>query len=274
MQIIAGPCTIEDDGTIALETAKRLSDISSKLRIPILFKTSWHKANRTSRDGYRGVSIELACEIFDQIRQQAGLPVTTDVHQVADIWKIRHYVDCLQIPALLSRQTDLLEAAAKYPGAVTIKKGPFIAPHDVRPMVDKVRAKNDKVTVAIIERGNTFGYNNNVVDMRGLQIMSELTADWQTPIFFDCTHTVQYPSSRGDSSGGNRRLVAPLARAAAATGFCDGYFCETHPAPDTALCDGPCMIPLSEMFEFLKQLQRAHNYGIENAGRDARPLWL
>ena len=269
---ICGPCVIETK-QITLDTAKRLAEIAAKLSVKLMFKVSWAKMNRTSLTGYRGVCVEYACEVFDEVRQQANLPVTTDIHSVKDVFSVRHSVDCLQVPALLSRQTDILEAVAKYPACATIKKGPFVAPHDVRPMVEKVLAKNDKAQVAIIERGTTFGYNDNVVDYRGFKIMSDLTADLGTPIVFDCTHTVQRPSLRGDSSGGDRQLVAPLARAAAATGYCDGYFLETHPDPSKALCDGPCMVPLDAMETMLKNIIGAHQYGFEIASRNARPLW-
>lgn len=269
---IAGCCSIEADGQVNVDTAVFLAELGLKLGVNILFKSSWKKANRTSGSGYRGVSIEQAQSVFEQIRAVSGLPVTTDVHEPREVYALRHYVDCLQVPALLSRQTDLIEACAdKYPNCMTIKKGQFMAPWDASQAVQKAKDKNPDIRVAVIERGTTFGYNNNVVDYRAFKIMSDAMPD--VPIVFDCSHTVQLPSAHGNASGGEREHVAPLALAAACTGYCDGYYIECHPDVDAALCDGPIMTRLSDMPKLMSDIIGAHQYG-KNASGNASKVFF
>ncbi len=269
MFLIAGPCSIEDDGQIALETAHALKEIGRYHDIPVIFKTSWHKANRTSGASYRGIDSDKALDIFTTIKRETGLPVTTDVHERVDVVFFSEFIDVLQVPALLSRQTDLIETCADWCDAMTIKKGQFIAPHNVKPMVEKATSMNPNISLAVIERGQCFGYNDLVVDFRGFKIMSEAV---NCPIIFDATHTVQYPQRSADSSGGDRAFVAPLARAAAATGYVDGFFIETHPNPDKALCDGPCMVKLDDMGKLVGELKEIYDIAQRTVDRSPRPF--
>jgi len=237
---IAGPCVLETE-ELALSVAGFLADLASKLRIHVLFKGSFDKANRSSSASYRGPGEEKGLRILTRVKERHGLPVTTDVHDPAQAARVARVVDLLQIPAFLCRQTDLLLAAGATGVPVNIKKGQFMAPWDMRNAVEKVRSTGNEA-VLVTERGTTFGYNNLVVDYRGLSAIRETAC----PVIFDATHSVQLPGGAGTSSSGERRYVAPLARAAVAAGV-DGIFLEIHPAPERALSDGPNSLPLSEV---------------------------
>lgn len=247
--LIAGPCQMESRAH-ALEMAQALKEIAERLGLGLVFKASYDKANRTSASAARGVGLAAALPVFAEIRETMGLPVLTDVHAAEQCAPVAEAVDILQIPAFLCRQTDLLQAAARTGRIVNVKKGQFLAPWDMKNVVAKLaKAGNDAVMVT--ERGVSFGYNTLVSDMRSLPIMAETTGK---PVIFDATHSVQQPGGRGESSGGERRFVAALARAAVAVGVA-GLFIETHEDPDNAPSDGPNMVPLSEMEALLRQLQ-------------------
>ena len=240
LSLIAGPCQMESRDH-AFEMAGRLKDICAALGIGLVFKTSFDKANRTSLSGRRGMGLEAALPVFAAIRDELGLPVLTDVHAPEQCAPVAEAVDILQIPAFLCRQTDLLVAAAETGRVVNVKKGQFLAPWDMVNVIDKLTGSgNDKVMLT--ERGASFGYNTLVSDMRSLPIM----AAYGAPVIFDATHSVQQPGGQGGSSGGDRRFVGPLARAAVAVGVA-GVFIETHEDPDNAPSDGPNMVPISEM---------------------------
>lgn len=244
---IAGPCALESRAH-ALETARALKEIAGRLGIGLVYKTSFDKANRTSMGSARGIGLKEALPIFAEIREAVGLPVLTDVHEPEQCARVAEVVDCLQIPALLCRQTDLLVAAARTGKPVNVKKGQFLAPWDMRHVVAKlVGAGNPQVLVT--ERGVSFGYNTLVSDMRALPILAETGA----PVIFDATHSVQQPGGQGTTSGGERRFVSVLARAAAAVGVA-GLFVETHQDPDRAPSDGPNMVPLKELEQLLAEL--------------------
>jgi 2-dehydro-3-deoxyphosphooctonate aldolase (KDO 8-P synthase) len=249
MVLFAGPCAAESY-EICFETGSKVKAICEKLGISYVFKASYDKANRTSSGSYRGPSMDMGLEILSMIRKNLDVPVVTDVHESSQVDEVAAVVDVLQIPAFLCRQTDLLKAAARTGKAVKIKKGQFMAPEDMKYAVDKVRGEGNN-KVFLTERGASFGYHNLVVDMRSLPIMRRFT-----PVIFDVTHSVQQPGGMGGSSGGQREFAPFLARAAAAVGV-DGFFIETHPNPAKALSDGPNMIPLHEMEEFLTML-KAH----------------
>lgn len=247
--LIAGPCQMESRQH-ALEMAQALREIAGRLGLGLVYKSSYDKANRTSASAARGVGLSAALPIFAEIRDSLGLPVITDVHAPDQCGPVAEVVDILQIPAFLCRQTDLLVAAARTGRAVNVKKGQFLAPWDMKNVVAKLgKAGNEQVLVT--ERGASFGYNTLVSDMRALPIMA---ADTGKPVIFDATHSVQQPGGRGDSTGGERRFVATLARAAVAVGVA-GLFIETHQDPDNAPSDGPNMVPLKEMEGLLRQLQ-------------------
>jgi 2-dehydro-3-deoxyphosphooctonate aldolase (KDO 8-P synthase) len=251
--LIVGPCVIECED-LCLGIAERLSAIGDRLRMPVIFKASFDKANRTSETGFRGHGIEEGLRVLEKVRSETGLPVLTDVHLPDQVAPVAEVVDMLQTPAFLARQTDLIMAAAASGRPVNIKKAQFMAPADMAAVLGKARAaaKGAGITVPQImlcERGSSFGYNNLVVDMRSLVIMRELGA----PVVFDATHSVQLPGGGGDRSLGQRQFVEPLARAAAAVGV-DGFFMETHPDPDSALSDGPNMVPLDELEELLEKI--------------------
>lgn len=238
--LMAGPCAIEGEGMV-LDTAASLKAMCSELGIPLVFKTSFDKANRSSIHASRGVGIEKGLHILQRVKLELGLPVVTDVHETWQCPLVAEVADILQIPAFLSRQTDLLVAAAETGRVVNVKKGQFMAPWDMRNVVTKMQeAGNDKVLLC--ERGTSFGYNNLVVDMTGLVEMRS----YGYPVVFDATHSVQKPGGLGTSSGGNRGLVPHLVRAAMAVGV-DGLFLEVHPDPDKALSDGPNQLKLSEL---------------------------
>lgn len=246
--ILAGPCQMESRAH-ALEMAAGLSEIAKKLGFGLVYKSSFDKANRTSLTGRRGIGLEAALPVFAEIREKYGVPVVTDVHEAGQCALVAEVVDVLQIPAFLCRQTDLLIAAAKTGRVVKIKKGQFLAPWDMKNVVAKVTGSGNP-NVLVTERGSSFGYNTLVVDMRGLPQMAETGA----PVIFDATHAVQQPGGQGTSSGGDRRFVPVLARAAVAVGVA-GLFIETHQDPDRAPSDGPNMVALKDFAGLVSELQ-------------------
>ena len=252
--LIAGPCVIESEAMV-LDIAFRMKEITDKLGIPYLFKASFDKANRTSGKSFRGPGLNEGLRILSVVKAKVGVPVLTDVHTEAEVPEVAAVVDMLQTPAFLCRQTDFIHACAKSGKPVNIKKGQFLAPHDMVNVVKKAReaaleAGLDPDSFTVCERGATFGYGNLVSDMRSLAIMRETGA----PVVFDATHSVQLPGGNGTSSGGDRRFVPVLARAATAVGVA-GLFMETHPTPEKALSDGPNSVPLDRMEELLTQLK-------------------
>lgn len=246
--VIAGPCQLESRAH-ALEVASALKDIAARLKIGLVFKTSFDKANRTSASAERGIGLAKALPIFAEIRETLGLPVLTDVHDAAQCADVAQTVDVLQIPAFLCRQTDLLLAAAATGKVVNVKKGQFLAPWDMKNVVAKITSGGN-ANVLVTERGASFGYNTLVSDMRALPILARTTG---APVIFDATHSVQQPGGQGTSSGGEREFVPVLARAAVAVGVA-GVFIETHPDPDHAPSDGPNMVPLKDFEGLLKTL--------------------
>ena len=246
--LLAGPCQMESRAH-ALEMATGLKEIATKLGIGLIYKSSFDKANRTSLTGRRGIGLKAALPVFSEIRETLGLPVVTDVHEAGQCAEIAQAVDILQIPAFLCRQTDLLIAAAQTGRVVKIKKGQFLAPWDMKNAVAKVTGSGNP-NVLVTERGSSFGYNTLVVDMRALPLMAETGA----PVIFDATHAVQQPGGEGTSSGGDRRFVGPLARAAVAVGVA-GLFIETHQDPDHAPSDGPNMVALKDFAALIAELQ-------------------
>ena len=249
LTILAGPCAMESRGH-ALMTAERLKTISEKVGLNIVYKSSYDKANRTSIHSPRGIGLNEALPIFDEIKSQIGLPCLTDTHTVEQAKEVGDVVDMLQIPAFLCRQTDLLVAAAKTGKVINVKKGQFLAPWDMKNVLQKViEAGNPNVMAC--ERGASFGYNTLVTDFRGLPIMKS----FGSPVVFDATHSVQQPGGQGGTSGGQREFVPPLARAAASIGVA-AMFMETHPDPDNAPSDGPNMIPMDEFEDLLRDIKR------------------
>ncbi|MDA7968027.1 MAG: 3-deoxy-8-phosphooctulonate synthase [Gammaproteobacteria bacterium] len=248
--LIAGPCVIESE-EMAMSTAARLRDITGELGIPFVYKSSFDKANRTSSASARGPGRKSGLEILGKVRGELGVPVLTDVHSPEDVAAAAEVVDVLQTPAFLCRQTDLIEAAAKSGKVVNIKKGQFLSPWEMQHVVGKAEAADAGARILVCERGTSFGYNNLVVDMRGLEILKSCGR----PLVFDATHSVQLPGAAGGKSGGQREFVPALARAAVAVGI-DGLFIETHPDPDNALSDGPNAWPLERMPELLGALAR------------------
>jgi|AntAceMinimDraft_3_1070362.scaffolds.fasta_scaffold00159_21 2-dehydro-3-deoxyphosphooctonate aldolase (KDO 8-P synthase) len=248
---IAGPCVIEDEAT-TLEVACFVKQLSDELSIPAIFKTSYDKANRTSLESFRGPGIEEGLEIIRKVKDQTGLPVLSDVHGINELERAAKVLDVIQIPAFLCRQTDLIVAAAKCGIPVNIKKGQFISPGEMGPVIGKVTSNGNR-NILITERGSSFGYNNLVVDMRSMAIMTR----FGFPVVFDGTHSVQLPGGAGTSSGGQREFVGHLSRAAVAAGA-DGVFLEIHPDPDRALCDGPNSLPLGEVKPLLRVLREIH----------------
>ena len=245
--LIAGPCQLENEEH-ALKISSELKKITKDLGINLIYKTSFDKANRTSLKGKRGMGLEKSLPIFDKIRKEVGLPVLTDVHTAEQCSLVANYVDVLQIPAFLCRQTDLLIAAAKTGKIINVKKGQFLAPWDMANVIKKIEDSGNK-NILITERGASFGYNTLVSDMRALPIMSK----FGFPIVFDATHSVQQPGGMGEKSGGQREFVPYLARAAIAVGV-GAIFMETHEDPDNAPSDGPNMVPLNEVKTLLKKL--------------------
>jgi 2-dehydro-3-deoxyphosphooctonate aldolase (KDO 8-P synthase) len=248
LALIAGPCAMESRAH-ALEVAAALKEITDRVGIGLVYKSSFDKANRTSGKSSRGIGLKAAMPIFAEVKEKLGLPVVTDIHEIEQCVPVAEVVDILQIPAFLCRQTDLLVAAAKTGRTVNVKKGQFLAPWDMANVAAKVTEAGNP-NVMVTERGASFGYNTLVSDMRALPIMAETTG---APVIFDATHSVQQPGGKGSSSGGQREYVPVLARAAVAVGVA-GLFIETHPDPDKAPSDGPNMVPLKEMEGLLKTL--------------------
>jgi 2-dehydro-3-deoxyphosphooctonate aldolase (KDO 8-P synthase) len=248
LAVFAGPCAMESRDH-ALEMASALKEIAARLGIGLIFKSSYDKANRTSLSSGRGVGLDKALAVFAEVRESLGLPVVTDVHAAEQCAPVAEVVDVLQIPAFLCRQTDLLVAAAKTGKVVKVKKGQFLAPWDMKNVVGKVLGAGNP-NILLTERGVSFGYNALVSDMRALPIMAETGC----PVVFDATHSVQQPGGQGGTTGGERRFVPVLARAAVAVGVA-GVFIETHEAPDRAPSDGPNMVPLAEFEGLLRQLR-------------------
>ena len=257
--LIAGPCVIESEA-LALETSAQLKEITGALGIPFIYKSSFDKANRSSVGSFRGPGLEEGLRILEKVKGQVGVPVLTDVHEDTPLHEVASVVDVLQTPAFLCRQTNFIQNVARQGKPVNIKKGQFLAPWDMKNVVDKARAAgNDQILVC--ERGVSFGYNNLVSDMRSLAVMRNTGA----PVVFDATHSVQLPGGQGSSSGGQREFVPVLARAAVAVGV-SGLFMETHPNPEKALSDGPNAWPLPRMRELLEILKAI------DATVKARPL--
>jgi 2-dehydro-3-deoxyphosphooctonate aldolase (KDO 8-P synthase) len=248
LALIAGPCALESRGH-ALEMAASLKEIAARLGLGLVYKTSFDKANRTSAASARGIGLDAALPILAEVRSSLGVPVLTDVHESSQCARVAEAVDVLQIPAFLCRQTDLLVAAAQTGRVVNVKKGQFLAPKDMKNVVEKITDAGNR-NVLVTERGVSFGYNTLVSDMRALPILARETG---APVVFDATHSVQQPGGQGKSSGGEREFVSVLARAAVAVGIA-GIFIETHQDPDKAPSDGPNMIPLKQMEPLLRQL--------------------
>jgi len=249
LAVIAGPCLVEDLATTA-SIAEQLAEICAELHVPFIFKASYDKANRTSINSARGPGWQKGLEILAEVRETVGVPLLSDVHETPQVSAAAQALDVLQVPAFLSRQTDLLVATGETGLPVNLKKGQFLAPEDMQHSISKVASTGNE-QVMLTERGSTFGYHNLVVDMRGLQIMRSLGK----PVVFDATHSVQLPGGMGGASGGQREFVAGLARAAVAVGV-DAVFLEVHPSPDEAPCDGPNMLPISQVQALLEQLTR------------------
>ena len=245
--VIAGPCVLESY-QLALDTAFAVKEAADRAGLVAVFKSSFDKANRTSLQSFRGPGMSQGLEWLARIREETGLPVITDIHEAQDATAVAEAVDILQIPAFLCRQTTLLAAAGATGRIVNVKKGQFLAPWDMRHAYDKIVAGGNR-KVLLTERGSSFGYNNLVVDMRSFSIMKEIGV----PVIMDATHSVQLPGGQGGSSGGDRRMVPPLARAAVAAGA-HGVFIECHPDPDKALCDGPNSLALADLPLLLQQL--------------------
>ena len=247
--LIAGPCVIESE-QMAIDTAGQLKEICSSVGIPFIYKSSYDKANRSSNKTFRGFGMEEGLRILDEVRRQIGVPILTDVHTEEQVKDVAAVVDVLQTPAFLCRQTDFITAVATCGKPVNIKKGQFLAPGDMKQVVQKAKEANGGAdTIMVCDRGTSFGYNTLISDMRGLAIMRETNC----PVVFDATHSVQQPGGQGDKSGGQREHVPVLARAAVASGIA-GLFMETHPDPAKALSDGPNAWPLPRMKELLETL--------------------
>ena len=247
--LIAGPCVVESE-QLQMDVAGKLKEMTAQLGIPFIFKSSYDKANRSSGKSFRGPGMEKGLEILAQVKRELKVPVLTDVHTEAEIPVVAKVVDVLQTPAFLCRQTDFIHAVARAGLPVNIKKGQFLAPGDMKNVVEKAREASGADNIMVCERGVSFGYNNLVSDMRSLAIMRETGC----PVVFDATHSVQLPGGQGTSSGGQREFVPVLARAAVATGV-SGVFMETHPDPAKALSDGPNAWPLAKMRELLATLK-------------------
>ncbi len=251
LSLIAGPCVVENE-KLCLKIAESLRKTCEKLDINFIFKASYDKANRSSGKSFRGLGMQTGLNVLAKVRSEIGVPVLTDLHSDAQAPAVAEVVDVLQIPAFLCRQTDLITAAVRTGKIVNIKKGQFLAPHDMSQVIRKAEAEGGK-KLAVTERGTTFGYNNLVSDMRAIPIMKQLGY----PVIFDATHSVQLPGGQGDRSGGQREFAPVLARCALAAGA-TGLFIETHPDPDKALSDGPNMIPLDQMPKLLAGFLKFH----------------
>ncbi|MDD3001871.1 MAG: 3-deoxy-8-phosphooctulonate synthase [Candidatus Riflebacteria bacterium] len=248
--LIAGPCVIQTK-ELCFSIAEHIKQVGIKLNIPVIFKASFDKANRTSGDSFRGPGIDKGLEILDEIKRNLSLPVLTDIHEPSQAEKVAQVCDILQIPAFLCRQTDLTEAAAATGKIVNIKKGQFMSPWATKHLVEKVRAVNNSSEVMLTERGASFGYGNLVVDMRAFPIMKE----YADVVVYDATHSLQLPSSGGARTGGQREYIGALARAAMATGSVDGLFLEVHPRPEESPSDADNILPLNELEQLIKQLK-------------------
>ena len=246
--LIAGPCVIEDEKS-TLRHAEVLKRITEELKIPFIFKSSYDKANRTSIKSYRGPGIDKGLEILRKVKEELGIFILSDIHSAEEVRKAAEVLDIIQIPALLSRQTDLILEAAKTGRILNIKKGQFLSPWDIKYVIEKVRSAGNS-EILITERGTSFGYNNLVSDFRSILIMK----DFGIPVIYDVSHSVQMPGGLGEKSGGDRRFIQPLVLAATSVGA-DGIFIEVHENPDKALCDGPNMLPLAELPGVLKKVR-------------------
>jgi 2-dehydro-3-deoxyphosphooctonate aldolase (KDO 8-P synthase) len=253
LAVLAGPCVIETPDVMR-RVAETLVRTASELGIGLVYKSSFDKANRSSPASYRGPGFEEGLRLLEDVKREFGVPVITDVHEVWQVAPVAEALDAIQIPAFLARQTDLLRAAADSGLPVNVKKGQFMAPDDMALVASKMECRPNFKGLLFCERGTTFGYHNLVVDMRSLVIMRE--PGW--PVVFDATHSVQLPSAGGGVSGGDRRFIPALARAAAAVGV-DAVFLETHPRPDQALCDGPNQWPADRLKDLLEQIKRIHD---------------
>jgi 2-dehydro-3-deoxyphosphooctonate aldolase (KDO 8-P synthase) len=249
--MIAGPCVIED-ATLTLDIARTLKQYAEELSLPLIFKASYDKANRTSLSSFRGPGLKAGLEILARVKGEVGLPVLADVHRISEVAPAAEVLDVLQIPAFLCRQTDLVVAAAASGKPLNIKKGQFMAPWDMGPVVEKARSAGN-AQILLTERGGNFGYNNLVVDFRSLALMRGLGC----PVVLDVTHSVQLPGGQGTCSGGQREFVPLLARAGVAAGV-DGIFLEVHPEPDKARCDGPNSLPLQDVLPLWRTLKALH----------------
>ena len=254
LMVIAGPCVIES-ADIARHTAAKMKEICGRLKLPFVFKSSYDKANRSSISSFRGPGLRRGLEVLTDIKSSLGVPVISDVHTASEVKYAAKVLDALQIPAFLCRQTDLILAASASGKPVNIKKGQFLSPWEMKNIIEKFTSTGNR-SLMLTERGTAFGYNNLVVDMRSIPIMRALGY----PVVFDATHSVQLPGGHGSSSGGQREFALTLAKAAVAAGA-DGIFMEVHPEPEKALCDGPNMIPLSGVEEFLKRLKKIKDAG-------------
>ncbi len=251
--LISGPCVIEDYEA-TFNTASFIKKVTNKLDIPFIFKASYDKANRTSINSFRGPGIKEGLKILAQIKKELGIQILSDVHSIDQVEPAAQVIDIIQIPAFLCRQTDLILEVAKTQKTVNIKKGQFLSPGDIVNTVEKVTSTGNN-NILITERGTSFGYNNLVVDFRGIKIIQEKT---DCPVIFDATHSVQLPGGDGTSSGGDRRFVPLLSKAAVAAGV-SGIFLEVHQNPDKALCDGPNSLKLDNLFELLSNLKEIKN---------------
>ena len=247
--LIAGPCVIESERH-CLDTAKQIKDIAQESGIPFIFKSSFDKANRLSIGSYRGPGLKKGLEILHKIKQRLHIPILSDIHCSKDIAEASGVLDIIQIPAFLCRQTDIVVAVALTGKVINIKKGQFLAPWDILPIIKKIESTGNK-SILLTERGACFGYNNLVSDLRSLAILRQ----FGYPVIYDATHSVQLPGGKGGCSGGQREFVAGLSRAAVAFG-CEGLFLEAHPEPDKAPCDGPNMIDLKELQRLLRQIKK------------------
>ena len=245
--MIAGPCVIESEGA-CLEVAGFLKELTGILGVPLVFKSSYDKANRSSLKSYRGPGLERGLKILERVKREMGIPVLSDVHRFEEVAEAAAVLDVLQIPAFLCRQTDFVQALARTQKPVNVKKGQFLAPWDMRNVVEKIESSGNR-SILLTERGASFGYNNLVADMRSLVILRRTGY----PVIYDVTHSLQLPGGLGTSSGGQSEYIAPLARAGVGTGV-DGLFMEVHPDPSAALCDGPNSQPLKELRPLLEQL--------------------
>ncbi|MDD5454501.1 MAG: 3-deoxy-8-phosphooctulonate synthase [Candidatus Ratteibacteria bacterium] len=247
--LIAGPCVIENEKSAAY-TAEKIKKICDKLSFPFIFKSSYDKANRSALKSFRGPGLKKGLAILKRVKEKIGVPIICDVHSKEEVKEVAKIVDIIQIPAFLCRQTDLLLEASKTAKPVNVKKGQFLAPWDMKNIIEKIESVGNR-NILLTERGTSFGYNNLVVDMKSLPIMKE----FGYPVIFDATHSVQLPGGLGTSSGGLREFIPYLARASVACG-CDGIFLEVHPQPDKALCDGPNSFPLTRLASLLEELKK------------------